>query len=221
MDTVRVTVADEIHITCPANTFKKVFVNDIEYTPYKPAPVEQVAPPLGKTIDWEIQSYIAEGYLGEEGVVFNRTIEGWFKPTNGETVYNTAQLSKEPTAKIHSVKRMSDGTIWKIGGMFSNNYLNKYSEHQITGFKITSEYPGEMLVFYDDRDRGGYYFLKNINQLEKKTERPPLGITPRHIWQQQRLDEIRAAIERYTELKMHIPLSWIEEEMTLLSLLKK
>jgi len=45
----------------------------------------------------------------------------------------------------------------------------------------------------------------------QKHKKPPLGLTPRFIRDEQRLNEILAAIERYAAEKTPIPLEWVEE----------
>ena len=47
--------------------------------------------------------------------------------------------------------------------------------------------------------------------MEKNNEKPPLGLTPRKLWDEKRTDEIRAAIERYNEAGAVIPAEWVEE----------
>lgn len=46
-------------------------------------------------------------------------------------------------------------------------------------------------------------------------EKPPLGITPRHIHQQQRMDDIYDACTRFYEAGREIPQEWIEEYVEL------
>jgi len=41
--------------------------------------------------------------------------------------------------------------------------------------------------------------------------KPPLGLKPRYIQEEQRLAEIISAIERYCKAKVEIPLVWIDE----------
>lgn len=45
----------------------------------------------------------------------------------------------------------------------------------------------------------------------KGYEKPPLGLTPRFIRDEQRIDEIVSAIERYITARKEIPSAWIEE----------
>ena len=44
-----------------------------------------------------------------------------------------------------------------------------------------------------------------------RTEKPPLGIIPRHLHIEKRIDEIKFAIERYIAQKIPIPIEWFEE----------
>jgi len=39
----------------------------------------------------------------------------------------------------------------------------------------------------------------------------PLGIMPKDIWELRRLEDIRAAIRRYTSVCMKIPDEWLDE----------
>lgn len=41
--------------------------------------------------------------------------------------------------------------------------------------------------------------------------RPPLGLTPRWICEEERLEQVRAAIGRYIDASMNVPVEWIEE----------
>lgn len=46
---------------------------------------------------------------------------------------------------------------------------------------------------------------------EEKDKKPPLGIEPRYIHEKRRIEEIFAAMRRYTLAQMVIPIEWIEE----------
>lgn len=41
--------------------------------------------------------------------------------------------------------------------------------------------------------------------------KPPLGLTPKSVWDTHRLIEIKEAIKRYIEVNKPIPIEWIEE----------
>jgi hypothetical protein len=50
----------------------------------------------------------------------------------------------------------------------------------------------------------------------KMSERPPLGIMPRYIWNEKRLEDLRDAIYRYISAVRPVPAEWIEEYNELL-----
>lgn len=58
-----------------------------------------------------------------------------------------------------------------------------------------------------------------------KYKKPPLGITPRFIWDEtrnmQRMNEIKDGIDRYCEENLKIPLDWIIEYNELTDRIKK
>lgn len=43
------------------------------------------------------------------------------------------------------------------------------------------------------------------------TERPPLGLMPKRLWEEQRMGEIAAAVARYREAGMDVPMEWMLE----------
>lgn len=47
-------------------------------------------------------------------------------------------------------------------------------------------------------------------------EKPPLGVTPKYIWDELRLEELSKAIGRCVEAHYVIPTSWIDEYNKLL-----
>lgn len=51
----------------------------------------------------------------------------------------------------------------------------------------------------------------------KKMTRPPLGLKPLWLHNEQRLDEIDQAIARYLEAKKEIPQAWVEERNQLIN----
>jgi len=42
-------------------------------------------------------------------------------------------------------------------------------------------------------------------------KKPPLGIMPRSAWREKRIDDIQAAIRRYLDAGLPIPIMWIAE----------
>ena len=43
------------------------------------------------------------------------------------------------------------------------------------------------------------------------TDRPPLGVTPKFIWDRKRIDMIKNGIKRYINANKAIPVDWITE----------
>ena len=43
------------------------------------------------------------------------------------------------------------------------------------------------------------------------TDRPPLGVMPKFIWDRKRIDMIKDGIKRYIDVNKAIPVDWIEE----------
>ena len=52
-------------------------------------------------------------------------------------------------------------------------------------------------------------------------EKPPLGLFPKYLWDEARLQEIDKAIIRYTDRIKEIPIEWIEERNELIKTLYK
>lgn len=50
-----------------------------------------------------------------------------------------------------------------------------------------------------------------------RTKKPPIGIEPREIHDNRRLDELVSAIYRYTRVGIKVPIEWIEEYNELVS----
>jgi len=55
-------------------------------------------------------------------------------------------------------------------------------------------------------------WFKVVSDLDK----PPLGLMPRYIHNEKRLEDIKNAISRYSDAGREIPREWIEEENKLL-----
>lgn len=69
--------------------------------------------------------------------------------------------------------------------------------------------PKEVLMFlesYEAQEKKKYCTAKN-----NQSERPPLGIYPRFLHDEKRMEHIAEAIERFTAVGKAVPLEWIEE----------
>jgi hypothetical protein len=56
-----------------------------------------------------------------------------------------------------------------------------------------------------------------VLNMDDRIERPPLGLRPKFIVDELRLNEIDEAIARYYEARYPIPLEWIEERNQLIN----
>ena len=43
------------------------------------------------------------------------------------------------------------------------------------------------------------------------TKKPPIGIEPRNIWEKKRIKALKAAIKRYVDADMEVPIEWVKE----------
>ena len=60
----------------------------------------------------------------------------------------------------------------------------------------------------------GYLSSKHkrpISFPSRRKEKPPLGLQPEYVWNEQRIQEIKMAIHRYMMAGKSIPNEWIEE----------
>lgn len=53
--------------------------------------------------------------------------------------------------------------------------------------------------------------LPNLPTNHRKETKPPLGLTPKYIWEAQRVQAISEAMDRYMSANKAIPLEWIQE----------
>lgn len=51
-------------------------------------------------------------------------------------------------------------------------------------------------------------------------EKPPLGLVPKSLWQEQRLYDIEQAIKRYMGTLYPIPREWLDERDELIDLIR-
>lgn len=78
--------------------------------------------------------------------------------------------------------------------------------------------------------KSNYQFLNDILVLKKlppkpqplfeNIVKPPLGLMPEYLHKEQRLSEIKAAVQRYLDVNMAIPIGWIAEQYCIENWLK-
>lgn len=76
------------------------------------------------------------------------------------------------------------------------------------------------------RSRGFCFLCKDTNGCVEYVntdvkEKPPLGITPKYIWDKQRINDLRDAINRYCLNGYEVPFEWIDEYNYLINLYNK
>jgi hypothetical protein len=54
------------------------------------------------------------------------------------------------------------------------------------------------------------------NKLRNPVSKPPIGVMPRYLWNEQRLNDLVTATEEYREANFDVPQEWIEETYDLL-----
>lgn len=71
--------------------------------------------------------------------------------------------------------------------------------------------PVEYIVDLADTCNLSCMDARYLMKLPEHFEKPPLGIIPRYIWIEARINELYAAIARYGERGMPIPSEWVKE----------
>lgn len=143
---------------------------------------------------WEIVSYINPNIITD---IPNGNIE---KP-NGIAV-----IRDYP---IYSVRRLSDGEVFSLGD--EEDFVGK-----ITAIRIDAKYSGGIGLAGDCRTRAIETAIKlPLTEQPKQVKKPPLGLIPKHIWEEQRIWDIAEAIERYQKAGKEIPKEWLAEDKIL------
>lgn len=47
--------------------------------------------------------------------------------------------------------------------------------------------------------------------MNTEIRKPPIGLIPKYMWEEQRFNDVCQAILRYSKEGFHIPIEWIEE----------
>lgn len=185
----------------------------------------------------EAQGYRLHGdewMEGEDCVA--TTNDGWYSPifmsfsNNNEPTYTLDQLREKfgvahqespsvdspclwgnfQEAVISGVKQTSDENDYKklkypnkFGTLDRFTYIDgtpyeyrKLAEGEV--IRVVDHMTGEISPQYGGWDK----------DLE---ERPPIGLKPKWLWEQERCGDIFDAMERYSESKLAIPVEWVEE----------
>lgn len=128
------------------------------------------------TKEYEIISFKSP-YLGENDIIFNKDGKGKFNPdceshgVNREG-YDLDYLLNQPTAEIHSVRRLSDNVVFSAKEKLKNNTAGIYTEEVIKSFEIVND---KMRVNLESSN--GYYLLSALEKLppiEQEVKKPVL-----------------------------------------------
>lgn len=161
--------------------------------------------------DWEITE--VECYAGE----IRRLVDGQYRIFDDGIGWTWEELSRRADTKIKSVRRLSDGEVFTVGEECSYNNKDWWA---ISGFDV---YDGKIGVLTDVTLRNGetgnnwrMCFLKSAKKkpqvLSTAAIKPPLGLMPEYLHKEQRLSEIKEAIQRYLDAQKPVPIQWIAEQ---------
>ena len=114
--------------------------------------------------------------------------------------------------KIISVRRKSDNEVLSVDDITS--------EGKITGF---TTFKNIMSVQFQNglRSCGINVPEKAPKEEQKPVQKPPIGLMPEWLWNEQRFNSVSEAISRYMEAGHSIPSEWIEEKFQLQKKLAK
>lgn len=126
---------------------------------------------------------------------------------------------------ISKVKRLSDGVVFSVGdGMTYPGGKDIWSTGKYCKIEHFSIQDGQIYVnshFAGKEEWTISDWIKAPSPEEKSSVKPPIGIIPEWSWKEQRLKELREAIERCQNRLLNIPAEWKEEEAALTSWLTK
>lgn len=104
----------------------------------------------------------------------------------------------EPTTPLANGYRLAAGYRWLATGdtlETGDEYHSGYDRWTITGFVGARVNEGQVYR----------------RKLQPPTPKPPLGLTPRHIWIATRKAAVVDAIRRYLDAGTDVPAEWLEE----------
>jgi len=110
---------------------------------------------------------------------------------------------------IHSVKRISDSTIWATKDVVSVH--GEKGTFVIDGWEMKGGSICALFIPFSGRELTSASISYLIKAPSPSVERPPIGIMPEWIWKEERLKEIDTAMSRYVEYHKNIPEEWLTE----------
>lgn len=117
----------------------------------------------------------------------------------------TVEFTAEEEKKYASRSKLIEESVASLFHYVNENPTGACSPYQISeGISVEWEI-NPLDVMADGVKKDGK------SDLGPDTERPPMGIVPRYIMEENRLAEIGAAMERYAKARMAIPATWVNE----------
>jgi hypothetical protein len=86
----------------------------------------------------------------------------------------------------------------------TNNWYKLHSKFEVE----ESKYNPNCYIVTNGKDLGSVIFQSDCEVI---IEKPPLGLIPKHVHQEIRLNNIKEAIQRYMETNKTIDIRWVEE----------
>lgn len=166
--------------------------------------------------------------------------EAWESRKHFAAKVDTEELNKAREKSIYEKERLLKEVILKYGNntgsgfenirwneekskIICNNIKTKdrwsYSEIDSTWYLDDTKQSDKIKSFVSDAEQNivkeipltGRLYTNNINDFIDKAQRPPLGLTPKCIYLQYRLQDIKDALTRYAVARKEIPVEWIDE----------
>lgn len=163
--------------------------------------------------DWEIISF---GRINEDDATWVLSNDGLFDNVKSkghgwsvDDLLNQEGCTysvKSGCTRIFSVRRLSDGEVFTVGDVVY--FFGSKESSPIEKFAIDT-FNKNHIAAYNGAYGAGIGVLRKV---EKKLEKPPLGLMPKNIWIEKRIEDIAQAIRRYIESNFHVPQEWIDEK---------
>ena len=92
-------------------------------------------------------------------------------------------------------------------------YLSGFYSYESTLNKDDDDYYYQLLIRPSIGPKTKEAIRKKMIEIKDKEQhiKPPLGVTPRDMWDRKRQEELAAAMERYLEADEKIPKEWLDE----------
>lgn len=165
--------------------------------------------------DWEIVEFRIP-FFGSDNVAFTIGKHGLYETgLNGKCFSRSERELIEHGGAIKSVRRLSDGEVFSIGDVIK--FHSGVEDGAIEKFRIDGFDKTQIFAY---RSYAGVGLLKCQKVSPPKpqplfVEKPPIGLMPEHLHKEQRLTEIKEALQRYAAVYKVPPIEWIAEQYSI------